>query len=86
MQFLVDNSAYDCMPRNSLICAVEKDIKIVDAIQLLFSEKAEELLIWDNGLVEWNFLFSLADAIRFTLFAVHSYTSNEKVFGIQYLI
>lgn len=22
MQFLVDNSAYDCMPKNSLICAV----------------------------------------------------------------
>jgi predicted transcriptional regulator len=51
MQFLVDNSAYDCMPRNSLICAVEKDIKIVDAIELLISEKAEELLIWDNKLV-----------------------------------
>ena len=51
MQFLVDNSAYDCMPRNSLICAVEKDIKIIDAIELLFSEKAEELLIWDNKLV-----------------------------------
>ena len=81
MQFLVDNSAYDCMPRNSLICAVEKDIKIGDAIELLLTERAEELLIWDNALVEWNCLFSLADAIKFTLFMVKTYCSKEKQFG-----
>ena len=41
------------------------------------------MLIWDNGLVEWNCLFSLADAIRFTLFAMRSYVNDEKMFGME---
>lgn len=68
----MDNSVYDCMPINSYIVSVDKDLSIDETVQLLVKEGYEELLIWDRVKVKWSMLFSLADAIRFTLFAVRS--------------
>lgn len=60
------------MPINSYVVSVDRDLSMLETVQLMLAEGYEELLIWDRVAVKWSFLFSLADAIRFTLFAVRS--------------
>lgn len=78
-QFLIDNSVYDCMPKNSYVVSIDRDANIFEAMQLLLEEGYEELLLWDRLSTKWVLLFSLADAIRFMLFAVQSLVQDKQV-------
>ena len=78
-QFLVDNSVYDCMPKNSYVVSIDRDATIFEAMQLFLEEGYEELLLWDRLSTKWTLLFSLADAIRFALFAVQSLLQEKRV-------
>lgn len=78
-QFLVDNSVYDCMPKNSYVVSIDREATILEAMQLLREEGYEELLLWDRFSTKWTILFSLADAIRFTLYALQSIVQENRV-------
>ena len=75
----MDNSVYDCMPKNSYVVSIDRDATVLEAMQLLMDEGYEELLLWDRLSTKWTLLFSLADAIRYSLFAVQSLVQEKRV-------
>jgi hypothetical protein len=73
------------MPKNSYVVSIDREATIHEAMELLMNEGYEELLLWDKINTKWILLFSLADAIRFTLFAMQSLVKEKEVSNVSSL-
>jgi hypothetical protein len=56
------------------MCSIDSSVSLIKAIDIFISEGVDELLIWDEGESKWVWMLTVADIIRFLLYAIKCVT------------
>jgi hypothetical protein len=67
------------MPINSAMCSIDKSVSLIEAINIFISEGVDELLVWDESESRWVWMLTVADIVRFLLYAFKCITHQQPI-------